>query len=167
MQSQPASPKRWGIDRFSLGALGVREYRRRSRDHGAGMDARAAGPINRQQARKQNCSALPRFLIHATPHPSSCSPPFFTIRCATAIASAGAVKIRRCSLSNGRIPTPKWSVCGQFVALDSCFLPPDRGLVAVWCKEFRVCELGNGRSACVVWVVSDIPMIKLWNKYQY
>lgn len=67
--------------------------------------------------------------------------------------------------SAARCPTRGFRrrIVGNLSLLCSCFIPPDWvglvTLVAVSCKEFRVCKLGTaGRH---VWVVSDIPMVKI------
>jgi hypothetical protein len=117
-------------------------------DRGAGMRARANKPAAGQENRLC-CSHLIFMVSRSALLPIPCH--FLNESAATASAA--------------RCPTRGFRrrIVGNLSLLCSCFIPPDWvglvTLVAVSCKEFRVCKLGTaGRH---VWVVSDIPMVKI------
>jgi hypothetical protein len=108
------------------------------------------GPINRQRARKQallssSSFSNPRYSPSILMSPAILYDP--------RAAPASAVKIRRCSLSNARIPTPKWSkFAGNLSLWTRVFFLPMGGGVWSPCdvKNFAFASLERQVGMCDV-----------------
>lgn len=113
----------------------------------AGMHARAKANNPAAGQETKLCSPLPSFSNPRYYFPILMTPAIFYDR--LLLATASAVKIGRCSLSNARIPTPKWSkFVGNLSLWTRVFFLPMGGLVAVMQRISRSQSLERQVGMC-------------------